>query len=307
MNPYQANDAVTFSDDIRTNLDIALLRTFVAIAELGSIARAAESVSRSQPAISLQIKRLEEKIGVRLFKKNGRGLRLSYAGEILHGKARHLLEMNDDILMSFNTLQLSGSVRLGISQDFAVDWLTDILARISGVNPAIMIEVRAEQSNDLNTLLASKKIDFALMLGTTETQNAISLARVPLTWIGVKNYPGKQSSVIPLIVSPPPCELRQMAIDSLEQARIPWRLAFSSPSLSCQRSALEAGLGVSIRTPIGLGENLTALGKEQSLPPLPKSNLHLLFIRANSEKEDLGSALQNILVTMIREKFETKN
>lgn len=299
------SDELNFPGNIRVNLDIALLRTFVAIAELGSIARAAEAVSRSQPATSLQIKRLEDTIGVRLFKKHGRGLRLSEGGEILLGKARHMLAMNDDILMSFNTLQLSGSIRLGISQDFAVDWLTDILARIAGVNPSMMIEVRAEPSTDLTTLLALGKIDFALMLGTIETQNAISLAKVPLTWIGVENFSCRNTNTIPLITSPSPCELRQMAIDSLEKAKIPWRLAFSSPSLSCQRSALEAGLGVSIRTHIGMGKSLISLDGKLNLPPLSKSNLHLLFLRANNEKKRFGAALQDILATMIREKLET--
>jgi DNA-binding transcriptional LysR family regulator len=305
MTAYRPNDAITSLNEIKTNLDIALLRTFVAVAELGSIARASEAVNRSQPATSLQIKRLEERIGVRVFKKQGRGLRLSEGGEILLGKARRILTINDDILTSFNTLQLSGSIRLGISQDFNADWLTDILACIAGVNSAIMIEVRAEQSTNLRSLLANNQIDFAVMLGTTETENTINIATVPLTWIGAKNFSNKHTNVIPLITSPPPCELRQMAINSLEKANIPWRLAFSSPSLSCQRSALEAGLGISIRTSIGMGKKLTALGEEQDLPPLTKPNLQLLFMRASNVEEGLANTLQNLLVTMIREKLES--
>ncbi len=305
MKLHSLNDSMTQTQKNRVNLDVALLRTFVAVAELGSVARASDFINRSQPATSLQLKRLEDVVGFSLFKKSGRNLRLSEGGDVLLGQARRILNMNDEIITSLNTLRLSGSIRFGISQDFAADWLTDILARISRVNPALLIEVRAERSPDLHDLLSHKQIDFALMLGVEESSNAQSLGIVPLTWIGTKDYTRQAEAAVPLVTSQPPCELRQMAINALETANIPWRLAFSSPSLSCQRSALEAGLGVSVRTHIGLSEQLTTLNETEGLPVLAKRNLHLLFHRANDDKEELAGALQDILTTMIREKMNT--
>jgi DNA-binding transcriptional LysR family regulator len=287
----------------KANIDIALLRTFVAVVDLGGVARAAERVGRSQPATSLQLKRLEDIAGAALFRKNGRGLSLTEAGDILLSYARRLLELNDETVTAVTTLRLSGSIRLGISQDFAEGWLTQVLARFARAHPSIVMEVKADRNAVLLGSLARQQLDFALAFGEQNSRGAIDLGRVPMVWIGPKDRSWRNVEPIPLVVFEPPCGFRRAALEALETAGVPWRLAFSSPSLSSQWSAVEAGLGVSVRTPIGLRPSLVALGDGDGLPPLPSTNLRLLMHRPEGKQEPPTRKLQEILIATVRERL----
>ncbi|HKU94196.1 MAG TPA: LysR substrate-binding domain-containing protein [Vineibacter sp.] len=288
----------------RVNLDVALLRTFVAVVDLGGVARAAQRVGRSQPAVSLQLRRLEDVTGAPLFQKNGRGLALTDGGDVLLSYARRLLELNDETVTAVTTLRLAGSVRLGISQDFADGWLTKILARFGRAHPSIVIEVKADRNAVLLDALARQKLDFALTFGEKNTRGAIDLGRVPMVWIGTNERSWQSADRVPLVVFEPPCEFRRVAVQALEAKGVPWRLAFSSPSLSSQWSAVEAGLGVTMRTPIGLRSPLIVLGDQDGLPPLPSGTLRLLLHHAEGKQSAAARKLQEILITTIREKLE---
>jgi len=296
---------LTFQTVARTriNLDIALLRTFVAVIELGGVARAAQQVGRSQPAVSLQLKRLEDVFGAALFQKNGRGLVLTESGDVLLGYARRLLDLNDETVTAVTALPLSGSIRLGISQDFAEGWLTKVLARFARAHPSVIVEVKADRNAVLFELLARQQLDFALTFGEGHSGGAIELGRVPLVWIGSRDVPLQDGERIPLVMFEPPCEFRRVGIEALETAGVPWRLAFSSPSLTSQWSAVEAGLGISIRTPIGLRPSLMILEEREGLPSLPSINL-LLMHRPGGKQEAPVRKLQEILIATIREKLQ---
>ncbi len=298
------NTAAKSIEATRVNLDMALLRTFVAVVDLGGVARAAQRVGRSQPAVSLQLRRLEETTGAPLFQKNGRGLALTEGGDVLLAYARRLLELNDETVTAVTTLRLAGSVRLGISQDFADGWLTKILARFARAHPSIVIEVKADRNAVLLDALARQQLDFALTFGDKNARGAIDLGRVPMVWIGSSDRSWQGADRIPLVLFEPPCEFRRVAVQTLEAKRMPWRLAFSSPSLSSQWSAVEAGLGVSVRTPIGLRSPLTILGDQDGLPPLSSGNLRLLLHHAEGKQSTAARKLQDILIATIREKLE---
>jgi DNA-binding transcriptional LysR family regulator len=288
------------------NLDVALLRTFVATVDLGSVARAAERVGRSQPAASLQLKRLEEITGAPIFRKNGRGLALTESGDVLLGYARRLLELNDETVSAVTTMRLSGTVRLGVMQDFSDDWLTKVLVRFTRAHPTVVVEVKSDRSAVLNDAIARKQLDFIVTFGVGETPGAIELGRIPMNWIGAKDMLWRESPSVPLVLFDPPCEFRQVAVAALENAGTPWRLAFSSPSLSSQWSAVEAGLGVTLRTPIGLRPQLRTLGKVDGLPALPRSDLRVVLRSSQKRRDPSMLRLQEILVETIREKMQTE-
>ncbi len=286
-----------------TNLDMALIRTFVAVVNHGGVARAAERVGRSQPAASLQLKRLEEVVGTPLFRKSGRGVCLTESGDVLLGYARRLLDLNDETVTAVTMLKLSGTVRLGIAQDFADGWLTKVLARFARAHPSIVMEVKADRNAALLEGLARRQLDFALTFGGEGTAGAITLGPVEAAWIGTRDRSWRAAGCLPLVAFEAPCEFRRMAVRALEEAGMPWRLAFSSPSLSSQWSAVEAGLGVSVRTTIGLRPPLTVLDEQDGLPPLPKAALHIVLHRSDEKQSVPARKLQEILMDTIREQM----
>jgi DNA-binding transcriptional LysR family regulator len=286
----------------KLNLDTALLRTLTTVVELGSFMRAGERLGRSQPALSLQMKKLEETLGLSLFKKDGRKFALTEAGDTLLTYARRLLELNDEAVSAVHTMKVSGSIRLGIPEDLAEGWLTQVLARFSRAHPSVLIEVKADRNAVLTDLLARQRLDLALMFGESENSHALRVGRVPIVWVGAKQSI-EASESIPLIVFEPPCRFRQAAIEALDRAGLGWRLTFSSPSLSSQWAAVEAGLGISIRTPIGLPKTVCILRTESHLPNL--DTIDLLLYRANDQPDSHVQRLEDILIETIRERLES--
>jgi DNA-binding transcriptional LysR family regulator len=271
----------------RVNLNMDVLRTFVTGLELGSFSRAAERLGRSQSAISTQLRRLEEQVGKPLLKRSGRAL--TTAGESLLSYAKRILELNDEVIDGLRDGEVEGWVRLGLPQDFAEGWLTGVLGRFARAHPKVRVEVRAEQNSLLIERLVQGEVDLALLWGATDHRvRAERLVDLPLVWIGRPDWAGIKnlgSEPLPLVAFQPPCVFRSAGIAALDAARISWRLAFTSPSLAGLWAATEAGLGVTLRTTIGLPRALTVLKPATSgLPALPKVQLTLCKISADQAR-----------------------
>jgi DNA-binding transcriptional LysR family regulator len=167
---------------IRTNLDMDVLRTFVTGFELGSFARAAERLGRSQSAVSTQLRKLEEQVGQPLVQKSGRGLALTTAGEGLLSYAKRLLELNDEAVDSIRDADVEGWVRLGLPQDFAEGWLPAVLNRFSRAHPKVRVEVQVDRSVPLIEKTVRGKLDIALVWATAAPRpmaNVSPIFRLP--------------------------------------------------------------------------------------------------------------------------------
>ena len=264
----------------RTNLDMDVLRTFVTGFELGSFAKAAERLGRSQSAISTQLRKLEDQVGQALVQKSGRGLVLTTAGESLHSYAKRILELNDEAVDTLRGAQVEGWVRLGLPQDFAEAWLPAVLGRFARANPKVCVEVRAERNANLLERTAKGELDLALVWGAdAAAPHAEGLADLPFTWIGRPDWGGLAAlgpEPLPLIAFELPCVFRAAGVAALDQAGIPWRLVFSSPSLAGLWAAAEAGLGITLRTAVGMPKTLVGLDPAATgLPALPTMPLTL--------------------------------
>lgn len=251
-----------------TNLDMDVLRSFVAGTDLGSFAKAAERLGRSQSAVSLQLKKLEEQVGESLLRKEGRGLALTAPGEILLSYARRLLELNDEAVAAVRGVAVEGWVRLGIVQDFAEVWLPALLGRFARAHPGVKIDVIVDRGINLAEQVARGELDLALAWGDYPSPHRRKLAEIPLHWIGRAGFQLSPGQPVPLIAFRPPCTFRKRAVEALDAAGLPWRLAFTSPSLAGLFAAVEAGLGVTPRTAEGIPPRLALLGPESGLPPL---------------------------------------
>jgi DNA-binding transcriptional LysR family regulator len=175
----------------RTNLDMDVLRTFVTGFELGSFARAAKRLGRSQSAVSTQLRKLEEQVGQPLVQKSGRGLTPTMAGESLLSYAKRLLELNDEAVDSVRGADVEGWVRLGLPQDFAESWLSAVLKRFSRAHPKVRMEVQVDRSVPLIEKTIKGELDISLAWGDgSNAPHAEKVADLPIHWIGPPDWPG---------------------------------------------------------------------------------------------------------------------
>jgi DNA-binding transcriptional LysR family regulator len=251
------------------NLDLDVLRTFVTGLDLGSYAKAAGRLGRSQSAISLQLRKLEETTGQTLLRKQGRGLALTPEGEIMLGYARRLLELNDEAVAALEQPSLAGQVRLGVLRDFAETWLPEVLGHFGRTHPGVQVEVRVDRSVTLADAVDRGDLDLALTWheGRDSFARAEHLAWLPMTWVGRRDFARRRDEPLPLVMLDQ-CLFRRHGLAALDAAGISWRLAFTSQSLSGLWAAVAAGLGVTLRTPQGLPGHAVPL--DHRLAGLPK-------------------------------------
>ena len=280
----------------RITFDLDVLRTFVTGVDMGSFARAADRLGRSTSAVSAQLKKLEDQLGMPVLRKEGRGMVTTSAGEALLGYARRLLELNDEAATAVRGAELAGSVRLGMQEDFGEHILTEVLGRFARVHPKLRIEAQVVRNAELMAQLAGGRLDLALAWEYVDavrpTSHGQEVARLPLRWIcaaeGAPALVGTAAEPLPLVLMEAPCMMRAAAIGALDRAGIAWRIAFSSPSLGGVWAAVAAGLGVTVRTSLALQPALRVLDAP-GLPPLPAIGLRL-----HRGAEDLSAPAQRL-------------
>ncbi|NVZ99437.1 LysR substrate-binding domain-containing protein [Pseudomonas gingeri] len=283
----------------RPTFDLDVLRTFVTGVEFNSFAKAAERLGRSTSAVSAQLKKLEDQVGSAVLAKSGRGLALTPLGEALLSHARRLLELNDEIFESLHETQVEGCVRLGLQEDFGEHLLSEILRRFAKAHPRVSLEVRIGRNAELLGLIERGQLDLALAWETAaDTPYSSRIGMTPMQWIGPKDLslPTDQGGApLPLVMFDAPCVLRSAATQALDQARIPWRVALTSPSVGGIWAAVAAGLGITLRTRIGLPAHLAVL---PGLPDVPS----LGYVLHRAVEEPTGAVRQ--LAAAIRTSLE---
>jgi DNA-binding transcriptional LysR family regulator len=287
----------------RITFDLDVLRSFATGMELGSFAKAAERLGRSTSAVSAQLRKLEEQAGTPIFRRSGRGLALTEAGETMLSYARRLLALNDEAAAAVHGIDLQGWVRLGLSEDFGEALLPAVLGRFARAHPKVRIEARIARSFDLLDRVGSGQLDLALAWGDGgDLPYGERVAELPTRWVGPASGDGFFDSTadepLPLAVLEAPCLLRTAATTALDRAGIPWRLAFVSPSLGGLWAAVAAGLGVTIRTDFALPAGVRVL-RPAAAPALP--SLPLTLLRAEAEPDPVTARLAAILTQSVRD------
>lgn len=255
------------------SFDIAFLRSFVAVADAGTLRRAGEQRARSTAAISQQMRALEAVAGVALFDRaSGKSL-LSQQGRALLPYARELIRLNDEAM---NALQHPGAgpVRFGMPQDFAASDLSGALAAFTQAHPLVQVEAQVERNSRIAALLGAGELDLALLIGRAGADGGESVARVPSVWLAREGVRFEAGAPLPLLLLEEPCLFREFALEALSRAGIAYRVAFTSPSVAGLWAAVQAGVGVTARMPIGLPEQVAAWDAP-ALPQLPPVRLSL--------------------------------
>lgn len=279
-------------------LDLDLVRTFAAVATLGSFTHAALRVGRQQSTISLQIGRLEDALGVRLLERSPRAVRLTPAGERFLPHAERLLALNDSAVQAMSEPAVVGTVRLGTPEDFATSHLPDVLARFVQAYPAVSLEVTCDLT--LNLLEGFRDGRFDLILAKREpdaraARDGLKVWREPLVWVTGGTGLIEPDQPVRLVVSPEPCVYRKRAIKALDRAGLTWRIAYVCGALSGAIAAVKAGLGVAVlpRDMVPSGLHVCADGM---LPDLEDTEIALLDhgalnLPARRLKEHIARAL----------------
>jgi DNA-binding transcriptional LysR family regulator len=287
----------------RVTFDLDVLRSFATGMELGSFAKAADRLGRSTSAVSAQMKKLEEQAATPIFRKSGRGLALTDAGETMLAYARRLLDLNDEAATALHGIELEGWVRLGLQEDFGETLLPEMLGRFARAHPKVRIEARIARNVELIDRVTSGRLDLALAWSAgAVTPHCEHILDLPMRWIAAAGardaWTPSSGDPLPLAVLEAPCVLRTAAVDALDRAGMPWRLAFISPSLGGLWAATAAGLGLTVRTAVGLPASVRALAPdEKNLPGLPP--LGLMLHRAEAEPEPATARLAQIMLQTV--------
>ncbi|WP_073140697.1 LysR substrate-binding domain-containing protein [Muricoccus roseus] len=263
---------------IPAGLDPDLLRSFVLVAEGGSVTRAAARVGRTQSAVSMQMRRLEEALGQPLLLRGPKGLSPTPHGVWLLDRARRLLAMHDEIVTNFRSPEISGHVRLGCPDDYALLWLPPILARFAEAHPAAEVEVVCLPSTALLHCFDKGELDLTLFSAGNEAPGvqAETLWRGPLRWVGPAARPMHLVRPLPLVLCHTGCTWRVAATNALGKAGMPWRMAYSSASQTGTHAVVLAGLGVTVGLSVALPAGLRLLSPEDGMPDLPELEIALL-------------------------------
>ncbi|MFP1722675.1 transcriptional regulator LrhA [Lonsdalea quercina] len=257
------------------NLDLDLLRTFVAVADLNTFAAAAVAVCRTQSAVSQQMQRLEQLIGKELFARHGRNKLLTEHGIQFLGYARKILQFNDEACASLMFSDIQGTLTIGASDDTADTILPFILQRVTSVFPKLSIEVSIKRSPEMMEMLHQGKIDLVITTeNSTEFPNVL-LRSSPTLWYCSAEYQFQHGSPVPLVVLDEPSPFRTLALEKLTEAGIPWKISYVASTLSAVRAAVKAGLGITVRSVEMMTPDLRVLGEEEGLPKLPDTRYYL--------------------------------
>lgn len=246
--------------------DLDALRALTLAHQLGGYGNAAEKLGRTPSAVSLQMKRLQASIGVPLFRKEGRAVVLTEAGEITLHFAQRLLALSDEMLDTVRGAAATGSVRIGVSQDFADIVLPAVLAQFVRLYPLVLVELRIEGNAALVAALEKSELDLALVIGHPK-RGASALGEIDLVWIADPHFREHAERPLSLVMFGPQCAFRQEAIKKLDEIGRGWRIAAVSPSLAGLWAAASAGLGITARSRLGIP---THLASDEQLLDLPR-------------------------------------
>jgi DNA-binding transcriptional LysR family regulator len=256
------------------NIDVALLRAFIAVAETGRMTTAAKIVHRTQGAISQQIKRLETQFEARLFDRKAGSARLTRAGEKLLVNAHRLISLNDEVMDRMRTVDFTGEVRLGVAHDIVRSMMPPVLRRFRQEHPNVLITLVSDTTQTLRAELRERKIDLAILTEPERGDRDQFLLTDQLIWVGAKGGEAHRRRPLSVALGQENCGFRAAAIKALTKARMPWRPICQFGSLESVFATLEADMAIALFLSRTVPDRLAAL-RGRDLPELPRFHINL--------------------------------
>jgi DNA-binding transcriptional LysR family regulator len=256
-------------------LDLALLQAFSAVVDSGSFTRAAQYLCRTQSAVSMQLRKLEDLTGHQLLHRDSRNIKLTEEGEVLLGYARRMIRLNEEALVALDQPHAQGHVRLGMPDDYAHQFLPGVLAHFAHAYPRVQLEVIGALSGDLLNRVEAGELDVALITRQPKRRRGQVLRTERLVWTGSRQHLAYEASPLPLALFPEGCVFREHALAALDAAQIPWRIAYTSQSFAGGKLAVSGGLALTVVAQSMVPPEWRVLGAEHALPRLPEIEIAL--------------------------------
>lgn len=278
-------------------LDTDLLRTFIAVAEAGSLTRAGEVVGRTQSALSIQVRQLEAVVARPLFARGPRGMGLTPAGEALLARARRIVALLDEAERVFRRDPLQGTVRVGMPEEHGSTLLPALLARFAREQLGVEVTIRCGASAGLSAALARGELDLAVIVADRGGEAGEVLAHDPTVWATSAAHVVHEADPLPVALFEPGCWWRDRALATLDARGRRWRVACTSASVAGVGAAVAAGIAVAVLARSTIPPGARALATAEGFTPLPSSDVVL------RSAPGLASPAVAAMRAMIREAF----
>ena len=278
------------------SIDSELLRTFVAIADHGGFTRAAEMVNRTQSAVSMQMKRLEEDVVQRpLFQREGRQFSLTAEGQLLLSYARRILKLHAEVMNSMREPHMVGTVRIGTPDDYVMRFMQGVLVRFADSYPLVQVELHCEPSFQL---LQRQDLDLTIVTREPGTEIGQLLRQERLVWAQARGASLHTQNTLPLAMFNSHCFCRAWACNGLDALGRDYRIAYTSPSLSAIMAAVSAGLAITAQLQSLITADLQIIGEAEGLPSMPMASIVLL--RNSNTQSQVSETLAEQIVEGFR-------
>ena len=278
-------------------LDLDQLQSFCVIADCGSFTEAARRVHKTQSAVSMQIKRLEQRLDEPLFSREGRSVTLTSQGNVLYTRARRMLRINAEIVDHFSNAELTGSIRFGVPDDYAVRLLPVILSQFQRTHPKIAVDVKCLASEDLLGGMHSGTFDLVVFTQGTQHEFGEVFRTEKMFWVGGRNGMAIKMDPLPLAVGDQSCCWRSDAVEALNNRGIDFRVAYTSSNATAITSAVLSDLAIGILPESALQQGMQVLGEEHNLPHLPGAQVAVM--RASHAYGGIYDALSDHIVASL--------
>ena len=261
------------------DIDVALLRAFTSVVETGTVTGAARLLGRTQAAVSLQIKRLEDLLGTELFLREHKKLILSASGERMLASAQHMIAANDELWNTMTKPAFTGAVRLGVPMDILPTYVPPVLRRFNQAWPRVEVTVECRNSSDLVDAIDRGEVDIALT--TDSDQHAAGsrliemLSKDRLVWTGAPAGKSWRQDPLPLAIGSHTCRFRPVTLEALRSKGRSWRLVTEAANDLAQKAMVHADIAISVDLRTCIPAGLVELGPEAGLPELPQFKINL--------------------------------
>ncbi len=279
------------------DLQLDWLRAFVAVVDAGSLTAAAPQVNRSQSALSMQLKKLEDAVGRPVLTRGPRHLELTPTGVELLGYARRLLALHHEAVAALHGPTLTGRVSLGVPDDYAAAYLAPLLGNFSVRHAGVEITLVCEQSTLLIPKVQRGELDLAVVT-RDRPQRGQLLFHEPLVWVGAAKHEAWRRDPLPIAVYEPGSLARRDALSALAAQRRPYRIVYNSSSLAGQLAAVKSGLAVAVLTRCSVPSHLPILGEKQGLPALSSMDVALYRSQASRHLPAVDALFEQMVQTL---------
>ena len=281
------------------DLQIDWLKCFLAVVDKGSLSSAAPDLNRSQSAVSMQLKKLEDALQCELIQRSNRHIQLTPQGELLLGYARRMMDVHHEIHSAFNNAPLSGRIRLGVPDDYASRYLTPVLKKFAMLHHKVEIELNCEQSTSLIPRIEAGDLDLALVSRKNPQQGTL-VFHEPLVWVGSPQFDTWKTDPLQIAVYEDTSLAKRSAIQSLALQGKSYRVVSNSSSLAGHIAAVESGLAIAVFTRCSVPAHLKILGTEHGLGPLKPMPVAVYRGKHTLDSQAV-SYLHDLLIATLRE------